>query len=250
MVQANKEKLEAVEEDDFIEDSDLKSVKLDIGKKEELVIELSLNSVVGLTNPVSGSAAFNIGGNISLLGSFWGLIDLKARYHHITICKDDMEKTAFWTYEEHYEFLIMPFGLTNAPFTFQALMNNIFKPYLRRVEYLGHIVLDKGVEKRLFEWTHESHEAFEKLKLAIMTLLILALPDFSLPFEIETDASRYGVGVVLTQNNKPNAYFSQTLVKKDRAKPIYEQDLMAVALAVQRWCPYLLGRKFVVKTDQ
>lgn len=37
-------------------------------------------------------------------------------------------------------------------------------------------------------WTVEAHEAFQKLKMAMMALSILALPDFTLPFEIETDA--------------------------------------------------------------
>jgi len=44
----------------------------------------------------------------------------------------DIAKIAFRTHHGHYEFTIMPFGLTNTPTTFQALMNQIFEPYLRK----------------------------------------------------------------------------------------------------------------------
>lgn len=52
------------------------------------------------------------------------------------------------------------------------------------------------------------------------------------------------------QNQRPIAYFSQALSDRQRLKSVYERELMVVVFAIQKWRHYLLGRKFIVRTDQ
>ena len=259
-------------------------------------------------------------------------LDLRSGYHQIRMCSDDIPKTAFRTHDCHFKFLVMPFGLSNASSTFQALMNSIFRPYLRKfvlgfffydilvyspslathlshletvfqvlsshsmrvklskcsfgqttIDYLGHsisvqevavdnskiqAILDwpkpqsiKGfrgflgltgyyrkfvrhygmIAKPLtnmlkqgnFSWTTESTAAFNTLKQALATTPVLALPDFSTEFVIETDTSSVGIGVVLCQKGHPIAYLCKALSGRNLGIPTYDKEMLAIVFAVQ-----------------
>ncbi|WMV55133.1 hypothetical protein MTR67_048518 [Solanum verrucosum] len=97
---------------------------------------------------------------------------------------------------------------------------------LTQVNYLGHIVSVHGVamdgqkgygsiarpltdllKNSSFTFSETATHAFEQLKLAITSALILALPDFTKEFVVETDASGDDIGAVLDQEGKSIAFF-------------------------------------------
>ena len=98
-------------------------------------------------------------------------------------------------------------------------------------------------------WNDAAESAFNQLKEAVSHPPVLALLDFTKPFIIECDASRVGLGAVLMQNTRPIAFHSQVLRGKSLHFSTYEKELLALATAVKKWRPYVLGSPFIVRTD-
>lgn len=87
------------------------------------------------------------------------------------------------------------------------------------------------------------------LKAALTSTPLLALPDFLQHFTVQTDASGTGIGAILSQSNRPIAFFSKILPPRLQCTSAYNRELCAVVSAILKWRQYLLGHHFIIKTD-
>ncbi|GBM99785.1 Retrovirus-related Pol polyprotein from transposon 17.6 [Araneus ventricosus] len=106
-----------------------------------------------------------------------------------------------------------------------------------------------------FNWSIIEQAAFETLKNALTLEPCLKLPDFSKPFSLCTDASKFAVGAVLVQDDEsgflhPVAFASRKLSKLEISYSVVEKETLGVAFGVTQFKSYLYGRKFIVYSDQ
>uniref|UniRef100_A0A803PSM5 RNA-directed DNA polymerase n=1 Tax=Cannabis sativa TaxID=3483 RepID=A0A803PSM5_CANSA len=138
-----------------------------------------------------------------------------------------------------------------------------------KVEYLGHIVSTQGVSAdpakvaAMSQWpipkTIKELRGFPLWYYRSLCAITFSIARPLIEFNSRKMPS---IGILYQQaftqlmrpcvasNKRPIAYFSQALSPRTQAKSVYERELMAIVLAIQKWRPYLLGRRFIVRTDQ
>ena len=111
------------------------------------------------------------------------------------------------------------------------------------------IKVTKDSGKDNFFWFESQQKSFVKLKHRLCWTPVLSLPNPQQPFEIETDALDYVVGIVLTQLGHPMAYHSETLSYAVRKYPTYDKDMYSILQACRECKHYILGKATVIHTD-
>ncbi|GJR20752.1 RNA-directed DNA polymerase [Tanacetum coccineum] len=100
-----------------------------------------------------------------------------------------------------------------------------------------------------FTWTSKVAKAFDILKAKVTEAPVLALPNFDEVFQVECDASRVGIGGVLSQNQRPIAFFSEKLNDARRKYSTYDKEFYAIVRSLDTWRHYLLSNEFVLFSD-
>jgi hypothetical protein len=180
----------------------------------------------------------------------------RLREHHLYA---KLSKCDFWLKE--IKFLghtISQAGIAVDPDKVQEVMN--WKPpttvrqirsFLRLAGYYQRFIPDfsriaKPITELLkkeakFVWGQMCEDAFHALRQRLTTALVLAQPDSSKPFDVYCDASGTGLGCVLMQDNRVNAYASRALRPHEQNYPTHDLELAAVVHALKMWRHYLMG---------
>ncbi len=126
---------------------------------------------------------------------------------------------------------------------------NYYRRFIRGYSSIAAPLTDLLKKGKNWDWSSRCQQAFEELKKAIVEETVLTLPDYGKPFEVHTDASDFAIGGVLMQEGHPIAFESRKLNSTERRYTVQEKEMTAVVHCLRTWRHYLLGSKFIVKTD-
>jgi len=104
-----------------------------------------------------------------------------------------------------------------------------------------------------FLWGQEQENAFCLLKERLISAPVLAYPDPDVPFILDTDASNFGMGAVLSQvqggQERVISYASKSLSKAERRYCTTRKEMLAIVYFTKYFRHYLLGRRFILRSD-
>ena len=96
-----------------------------------------------------------------------------------------------------------------------------------------------------FHWIEEAKKSFKLLKEKIIGQRVLILPYFSKTFQGRCDTSEFEIGAVLSQDNRPVAYFNEKLNDAKRNYSMYGKEFYAIIQALKKWRHYMVPKEVI-----
>ena len=129
---------------------------------------------------------------------------------------------------------------------------NFYRRFIRDYSQIARPLNDLTKNDTPFTWDEPQQAAFKKLKDAILSEQVLVHPDIEKPYLVETDASNYAYGAVLSQQQDdgkwhPVAFISHSMTKEERNYDVHDKELLSIVRALEEWRHYLMGTKHEVE---
>jgi hypothetical protein len=131
---------------------------------------------------------------------------------------------------------------------FIGMVNYYRDMWIRRSHTLAPLTKLCSKEAK-WQWTDLERQAFNDMKNILSRHVLLSYPDFKQPFVIHTDASHTQLGGVISQNNKPIAFYSRKLNPAQTRYTTTERELLSIVETLKEFRNILLGQKIIVHTD-
>ncbi|GBG77353.1 hypothetical protein CBR_g23685 [Chara braunii] len=130
---------------------------------------------------------------------------------------------------------------------------NYYRKFVRNFSTIAAPLRRLLRKETIWKWDKDCTSTMKKLKQALIEYPVLKVADPSLPFVVTTDASQYGIGAALQQDDgngyRPVEFMSAKMPSEKVATSTYERELYALRQALDHWKHYLLGRHFKVYSD-
>jgi hypothetical protein len=129
---------------------------------------------------------------------------------------------------------------------------NYYRKFIKKFSDIVKPLNDLLKKDTKFQWNDDAQKAFNTLKQRFTEQPVLQMPDMTRPFEIESDASKFAYGAVLTQKDTngarhPVAFLSKTFTPTERRYEIYDRELMGIVRALEEWRHYIQGSPFTTE---
>ena len=123
---------------------------------------------------------------------------------------------------------------------------NFYQRFIKDYAQVARPLNDLTKKDQHFEWKDSQQTVFDMLKQRFTTAPILTFPDIDKQFRLETDASDFATGAVLSilKDDKwhPVAYSSHSMSPEERNYPIADKkEMLGVIRSLEEWRHYLEG---------
>ena len=124
-----------------------------------------------------------------------------------------------------------------------------YHKFIEGFSKIAYPIISLQKNGKRFDWNEKCEESFNKLNHLLTTTPILKNVDRQKYFVVCTDACKEGLGGVLIHEKYVVVYCSRKRKEHEKNYATHDLELVAIIHALKMWQHYLIGKIFIVMSD-